>query len=57
MTLKDLVAACGEAARFFKPYQVGWCNDLRERAALPRWVWCLQALCEQPMQQSTAGST
>lgn len=31
MTLKDLVAACGEAARFFKPYQVGWCHDLRER--------------------------
>ena len=34
MTLKDLVAACGEAARFFKPYQVGRCCDLR--AALPR---------------------
>ena len=29
VTLKDLVAACGEAARFFKPYQVGWCHDSR----------------------------
>ena len=45
VTLKDLVAACGEAARFFKPYQVGRCRDLRESG--PRChglAWCRQAL-------------